>query len=168
MSSTSTPTNALPCKERTILLPRGLKVAAKQWGEENEHAHRVLCIHGWLDSSSSWDHLIPLLPHTNTVYVAIDLPSHGYSDHLTSDARYSIGHWVTRMVDVIGALQWQWCSVVAHSMGAVIAAVVRIKQEAWVHRHPASLSVRTPCYFLCLHVSYVAHPSLPSRSLPLH
>jgi len=66
---------------------------------------RLLCVHGWLDNANSFLPMMPLLPEVDLV--AIDLPGHGYSDHL--DTVYSVpesAYWVAAVIkqDTISSL----------------------------------------------------------------
>jgi len=83
---------------------------------------RMLCVHGWLDNANSFLPLMPLLPEVDLV--AIDLPGHGYSDHL--DTVYSIpesAYWVAAIIRQLG---WEQCHLAGHSLGGIIAPLVGI------------------------------------------
>lgn len=58
------------------LATSGLRVAYQVWGEGNPI--KILCLHGWLDNSNSFNVLAPyLLENGNFEIVAIDHVGHG-------------------------------------------------------------------------------------------
>jgi len=81
---------------------------------------KVLCLHGWLDNANSFLPMMPLLPSIDLV--AIDLPGHGFSDHL--DGTYSIADSAYWAASVIKALGWEQCHIIGHSLGGIIAPLV--------------------------------------------
>ena len=83
-------------------------------------ADLILCLHGWLDNSSSF---IPLIKHLqNTHLVAIDLPGHGKSSHKSADAHYHFLDWVYDVLMLIESNHWDNIHIVGHSMGGMIAS----------------------------------------------
>jgi pimeloyl-ACP methyl ester carboxylesterase len=95
------------------------RLAGLAW--RSADAPRVLALHGWLDNAASFVPLAPLLPAFDLV--ALDLPGHGHSVHRHPSARY---HFVDYLFDVdaaLDALGWADCHLLAHSMGAAIAAL---------------------------------------------
>jgi pimeloyl-ACP methyl ester carboxylesterase len=61
----------------------GLKVAYQVWGEGNPV--KVLCLHGWLDNSNSFNVLAPYLVEKGRgqfEVVAVDHVGHGYATSL--------------------------------------------------------------------------------------
>jgi len=83
---------------------------------------KALCIHGWLDNAHSFLPLMPLLPEVDLV--AIDLPGHGYSDHL--DGSYTIADSAFRVAAAIRELGWESCHIIGHSLGGIIAPLVSV------------------------------------------
>ena len=83
----------------------GLTLAAQVWGKRG--GIPVLALHGWLDNSSTFDLLAPLLPDCELV--ALDLAGHGRSGFRSADAAYNIWEDVG---DLLG-----------HSRGAAIAVL---------------------------------------------
>lgn len=77
----------------------------------------ILCLHGWLDNANSFRPLMPLLADSDIV--AIDLPGHGYSDHLP--APYSIANNAHYALQVAQSLGWDEFHLIGHSMGGCIA-----------------------------------------------
>jgi len=101
----------------------GHKIAAiRHHDPETEQSVRLLCLHGWLDNANSFVPLMPFLPSTDLV--AIDLPGHGYSDHL--DGGYSMTEMAWWTLAVMRSLGWQQCHLMGHSLGACIAPVVAV------------------------------------------
>ena len=96
MSSSST-----TCVERTVTCSDGISLSAQCWevppstvagSDSNSRPKRkILCLHGWLDNSSSFNLLAPrLAAHLHdtgipTEIVALDLPGHGRSSHKGKD-----------------------------------------------------------------------------------
>jgi pimeloyl-ACP methyl ester carboxylesterase len=103
-----------------VLNTRHYQIAAKVWGAE--HGLPVLALHGWLDNAASFDFIAPLLK--NIRLMAIDLPGHGLSQHKSKEAHYYLWEYVRDAVDVLNALGWQRCSLLGHSLGASIAALL--------------------------------------------
>ena len=69
---------------------------------EREAKARLLCIHGWLDNANSFLPLMPLLPEVDLL--AIDLPGHGYSDHI--EGGYSVPDMMYWVACVARAAGW--------------------------------------------------------------
>lgn len=88
--------------------------------KDENAATKVLCLHGWLDNANSFLPMMPLLPEIDLV--AIDLPGHGFSDHL--DSTYTVpdsAFWAAAAIKAIG---WDKCHVIGHSLGGIIAPLV--------------------------------------------
>ncbi|MBX2837103.1 MAG: alpha/beta hydrolase [Gammaproteobacteria bacterium] len=81
---------------------------------------KLLCLHGWLDNANSFLPMMPYLP--NVDMVAIDLPGHGYSDHLNTS--YSIPEVAMIVTETAAALNWDIYNLLGHSLGGCIAPVV--------------------------------------------
>lgn len=104
---------------REISIPtRSFRHAAKRWGTEG--GRPVLALHGWLDSSATFDRLSPLLPSCDVV--ALDLLGHGLSDALPPGAVHHLVDRVVNVVEVLEALGWARAAIVGHSLGAIIAS----------------------------------------------
>ena len=79
--------------------------AFQQWGKGN--AKKILCMHGWLDNSSSFSYLGPALAQRGFDVVAVDHSGHGRSSHLGppgSAASYSYTHGVQSIKLVLECL----------------------------------------------------------------
>ncbi len=87
-----------------------------------ESPTRLLCVHGWLDNANSFLPLMPLLPEVDMI--AIDLPGHGYSDHI--EGGYTIPdmmYWVAAIAREAG---WDHYHLAGHSLGGCIAPLVAV------------------------------------------
>ena len=104
--------------ERTIEIS-GLALAARVHGPED--GLPVLALHGWLDNAATFDRLAPLLPDLRIV--AIDLAGHGRSQHRVG-APYHFIDYVADAGAVADALGWQQFSLLGHSLGAGVAALL--------------------------------------------
>ena len=82
---------------------------------------RVLALHGWLDNAASF---VPLLAHLPELdIVMLDLPGHGFSNHLPAGAGYTTPAAICHVLDVADALGWERFTLLGHSMGAGIASL---------------------------------------------
>lgn len=107
--------------EITLQLPHSdLKLAAQQFG--NPRGPKLLALHGWLDNSESFQPLFAYLQACHVV--AIDLPGHGFSQHLPPGAEYHYVDYVRTVAEVAQVLQWDHYAVMGHSLGAGIAPLV--------------------------------------------
>jgi pimeloyl-ACP methyl ester carboxylesterase len=104
--------------ERTIEIS-GLTLAARVHGPED--GLPVLALHGWLDNAATFDRLAPLLPGLRIV--ALDLAGHGRSAHRVG-APYHFIDFVADVGAVADALGWQQFSLLGHSLGAGVAALL--------------------------------------------
>lgn len=107
-------------KSRDFSLPRvSPQLAAKSWGRPQELP--VLALHGWLDNAASFDELGPRL--TGTQLVALDLPGHGLSAHI-SGCYYHFIDYLPPVLAAADALGWERFFLLGHSLGAAIASMV--------------------------------------------
>ena len=71
---------------------------------------RILCLHGWLDNSATFDALLPGLHSgldAQAEIVALDLPGHGLSDHKSPDGPPQLlAEYVYYVSEAIDALGW--------------------------------------------------------------
>ena len=99
----------------------GLRLAAKVWGPKD--GRPVLAMHGWLDNAATFDRLAPLLTNHLRI-VSLDLPGHGLSQHRSEDAAYAVPDAVVEVAALLHRLGWQRCTLLGHSLGAAIAAIL--------------------------------------------
>ena len=123
---------------RDIKVPRPESIALKVNGktltgirhrvEGEEASTKLFCLHGWLDNANSFLPLMSLLPEIDLV--AIDMPGHGFSDHL--DSTYTIpdgAYWAAAAIKELG---WERCHVAGHSLGGIIAPLIAVGVEGLV------------------------------------
>ncbi|XP_068217521.1 serine hydrolase-like protein isoform X2 [Palaemon carinicauda] len=80
---------------------------------------RIFGIHGWMDNSNTYDGLIPGLPSGSELCL-LDLPGHGYSDHLPDGAYYNVLTYVISVRAALLKLGWNSFALFTHSLGGVI------------------------------------------------
>lgn len=62
----------------------------------------TLLLHGWLDNSGSFTNLMPLLPTSAFgTLIALDLPGHGTSAHLSPDAYYTTASAAVDVCEIV-------------------------------------------------------------------
>ena len=83
---------------------------------------RIIALHGWLDNAASFDFIAPHI--LNADIIALDLSGHGNSSHRSYLGAYNIWQDVIEILAVANQMQWQTFSVLGHSRGAVIAALL--------------------------------------------
>ncbi len=105
--------------ETTIEIP-GYRLGAKVWGPPD--GAPVLALHGWLDNAATYDGLAPHLKGLRIV--ALDMPGHGMSDHAPPGHLYPFIDFVAAAYGVLAALGWERCSLMGHSLGAGVCAVL--------------------------------------------
>ena len=118
-----------PIERRLVLPHTGL--AAQAWGDDA--LPPLLALHGWLDNAGSFARLAPLLA-TRFHVIAPDLPGHGHSDHLPAGASYHHLDYVQAVLAAIDSLQLNRCSLLGHSLGAGVAALVAAAAPGRIER----------------------------------
>jgi pimeloyl-ACP methyl ester carboxylesterase len=118
----------MPVVERTIEIS-GLSLAARIHGPDD--GMPVLAMHGWLDNAASFDGLAPLLSGCRVV--ALDLAGHGLSQR-RAGAPYHFIDYVADVAAVADALGWQKFSLLGHSLGAGVAALLAGTWPDRIHR----------------------------------
>lgn len=96
----------------------GLRLAWCEAGSQDAD-ETVVLLHGLLESTETWEHVLPFLARDHRV-VAVDLLGHG----LTSkplQADYSIPALATHVRDVLALLDVSGATVVGHSLGGGVA-----------------------------------------------
>ena len=106
--------------ERRVVLPH-LSLGAQVWGEES--LPPLLALHGWLDNAGSFALLAPRLASHFRV-IALDLPGHGHADHLPAGSSYHYVDYVQAVLAAADALHLERYSLLGHSLGAGVAALV--------------------------------------------
>jgi len=108
--------------EKVVFDLAGLQIAGLR---SNAGArHQVLAVHGWLDNANSFAPMMPLLDDIDLV--AIDLPGHGHSSHLSEAANYHLidtPFWFFKVAD---ALEWDSFHILGHSLGGCLAPLAAV------------------------------------------
>jgi pimeloyl-ACP methyl ester carboxylesterase len=116
--------------EQRIALPH-LALHAQVWGDAT--LPPLVALHGWLDNAGSFARLAPLLAARYRV-IALDLPGHGRSGHLAAGASYHYVDYVQAVLAAADALQLDRYSLLGHSLGAGIAALVAAASPERIER----------------------------------
>ena len=116
--------------EHRIGLPH-LELGAQVWGDAT--LPPLLALHGWLDNAGSFALLAPLLA-TRYHVIALDLPGHGHSDHLAVGADYHYLGYVQAVLAATATLQLDRYSLLGHSLGAGVAALVAAAMPGRIER----------------------------------
>lgn len=82
----------------------------------------VIALHGWRDNAATFELLAPLLPGLRLI--ALDLPGHGLSSWRDADGGYYIWSYLTDILAVVDALGLQRFSILGHSMGGAVGALL--------------------------------------------
>lgn len=98
----------------------GAQLSGKLWGSDG--GQPVLALHGWMDNAGSFDMLAPLLDQYQIL--AIDSIGHGRSEHFPDGHVYNIWSDVAHMFEVADQLGWKQFSIIGHSRGANVAAIM--------------------------------------------
>lgn len=93
-------------------------IAGKWWGSKGRRP--IIALHGWQDNAGSFDALIPQLSPEFS-YFAIDLPGHGFSSHFPNGYFYNITDMASILEEIRSKYNWEKISVIAHSMGVLVA-----------------------------------------------
>ncbi len=88
----------------------------------NQDDAPVLALHGWLDNAASF---IPLASHLSGVrLIALDFPGHGKSGHRSGANAYHFIDYATDVILAADALGLDQFTLLGHSLGAGVAAVI--------------------------------------------
>jgi pimeloyl-ACP methyl ester carboxylesterase len=97
----------------------GLKIAIKHWGDKNS-SKRIVCVHGFMDNSSSFDYLAPLLVTEGYQCVCYDLEGHGRSSHFNKSSDYLFLIRIRTIYQIILQLDWTSFTLMGHSLGILV------------------------------------------------
>lgn len=114
----------------TIDLPQ-LSLRAQRWGDAS--LPPLLAVHGWLDNAGSFARLAPLLADRHHV-IALELPGHGHSEHLPAGGHYHFLDYVRDVLAAADALQLPRYTLLGHSLGAGVAALVASARPERIER----------------------------------
>ncbi|RDS79403.1 alpha/beta hydrolase [Dyella monticola] len=118
MSPTSRENEA---NEQRITLSHHLSLSAQVWGHAD--APPLLALHGWLDNAGSFALIAPKLAARFRV-IALELPGHGHSSHLPAGISYHYVDYVSAVSSAASLLGLERYTLLGHSLGAGIAALV--------------------------------------------
>ncbi len=93
---------------------------------------KLLALHGWLDNAASFLPMRPFLEGYDVV--ALDLVGHGRSDHRPAGAWYHYVDYLGEILQAVDALGWSRFSLLGHSLGGAIAAVLAAAAPERVER----------------------------------
>ena len=99
----------------------GLRITGKLWHPSSEK-EGVIALHGWLDNANSFDLLAPAL--SDRPFLALDLPGQGKSDFRSAHAPYNIWSEIDEILQVSHQLGWETFTLLGHSRGAAVAALL--------------------------------------------
>ncbi len=100
----------------------GLVYSGLSWGDPSLPV--ALALHGWMDNAASFSQLGPRLK--NRQLIALDLSGHGLSGRRSADATYQIWDDIPQLVGIIDQLGCTKVSLIGHSRGAAIAALLAV------------------------------------------
>ncbi len=101
-----------------------------EWNPDGKHL--VLALHGWLDNLATFEKLAKYLDDVRII--AIDLPGHGHSEHLSEGRVYHFIDSVFILDDLIEHLQLDSVNLLGHSMGGAIASIYAAIQPLRVNK----------------------------------
>ncbi len=107
-------------QEKTLNL-NGLELAYLDSAPESNKPI-LLLVHGWLDNAASFTELMAELNDYRCL--ALDLPGHGYSDHLPPYASYHFIDGVTLILQFLEALNLNNVTMIGHSLGGCMASIL--------------------------------------------
>lgn len=107
----------------TLKLRDGIQLAFQRFG--TDAGKKVLCLHGWLDNSSTFQELGPALASKGFESTCLDFMGHGHSDHAHISANNPFAQMVVHVRDVVGQLlgdgDKEKITLIGHSMGGSVA-----------------------------------------------
>jgi pimeloyl-ACP methyl ester carboxylesterase len=109
--------NDLPEPTSHVFMSRRLRLNYNDWG--NHGAPPLLLVHGGADHSRSWDWTAARLCHDWHV-IAPDLRGHGDSEW-SKDGNYDRTELIYDLAQLVHHLGYDEVSIVAHSLGAIVA-----------------------------------------------
>jgi acyl transferase domain-containing protein/acyl-CoA synthetase (AMP-forming)/AMP-acid ligase II/predicted alpha/beta-fold hydrolase len=101
---------------------RGLNLCFCSWGQKD--APLIVLVHGILDQGLAWEKVAQPLAERGYYVVAPDLRGHGKSDHVGKGGSYSLLDFVADLDFLTSHLTDQPFTLVGHSLGSVIAAIL--------------------------------------------
>ena len=121
--------NSVSFQEVSYIVPFG-KLCGKLWGNPLAE-NKMIALHGWMDNAGTFDTLFPLLFENDSIskyfsILALDLPGHGLSSHLSDGYFYTHSEYVINVKRVIDQLGWKKVSLMGHSTGGGVALLLAV------------------------------------------
>lgn len=94
------------------------------WQQVGSGAQAVVCLHGWLDNSNSFQPMAEMLSEAELdkyTWYLLDLPGHGRSAWRSEDAQYYFVEYLYDVIRFMTVIDIKSAHFVGHSMGALIA-----------------------------------------------
>lgn len=97
----------------------------------------VLFLHGFMEDSSMWNHILPL---DGIQAICIDLEGHG-SSPINQETAPTINEMAEQVWKLVQEHQWQQAQIVGHSMGGYVGLELLYKNTSFehltlLHSHP--------------------------------
>lgn len=110
-----------PLKEEFVKV-RGLNFCLCSWGNPSDPL--IMLVHGILDQGFAWENVAQSLVSKGYYVVAPDLRGHGKSEHTCESASYNLLDFVSDLDALTDNLCNQPITLVGHSFGSVITAML--------------------------------------------
>ncbi|MGB3495630.1 MAG: hybrid fatty acyl-AMP ligase/type I polyketide synthase, partial [Elainellaceae cyanobacterium] len=156
-----------PQRQESELEVRGLPLCLCSWGKPSDPV--ILCLHGILDQGTVWEPVAQALASRGYYVVAPDLRGHGRSGHVGQGGSYHLLDFLsdvdTLVQQLLESSAAQSLTLVGHSMGSVLAALVASLRPQWVRSLvlvdtilPADPQPHETATQLTTHLNYLASP----------
>jgi len=116
----------IQAKQSFVDLKDKQRIAIQTWGKEDADV-KIMCLHGWLDNSNTWNTFIPLLLEKSPVplhIVAVDFAGHGWSSHRPPSSFYRLIQHALDCFNVASEIGWEEFTLLGHSMGGVVCTLM--------------------------------------------
>lgn len=77
--------------------------------------YSAVFLHGWMDHLSVFEPLISNLSNSDIEILAVDLPGHGHSDHVSWPWNYSHSELPKYMIEILDRMEYRKYHFVGHS-----------------------------------------------------
>jgi acyl transferase domain-containing protein/pimeloyl-ACP methyl ester carboxylesterase len=108
--------------ETYVATPRGLRLCLCSWGPVDGPV--ALLVHGALSQAASWTETAEALAERGICVMAPDLRGHGHSDHVGPGTSYHTIDFVSDVDAIVRQAVGRPITLVGHSFGAAIAALL--------------------------------------------
>jgi pimeloyl-ACP methyl ester carboxylesterase len=102
-----------------------IELAGRSLGDATSK-NKVLALHGWMDNAATHEAHSQAWTSLGWHFLALDLPGHGRSGHLTSGEGYTAMTYAACVLEALEALgpDWATFALASHSMGAGVSSIV--------------------------------------------